>query len=46
MIEDEKWMRCAITEANIAKDKGEVPVGSIIVKNNKIIGRARLKPNT
>ena len=31
MIEDEKWMRCAITEANIAKDRGEVPVGSIII---------------
>ena len=40
MIEDEKWMRCAITEANIAKDKGEVPVGSILIQNNQIIAKA------
>ena len=44
MIEDEKWMRCAITEAIIAKDKGEVPVGSIIVQNNQIIAKAHNCP--
>jgi len=44
MIEDEKWMQCAITEANIAKDKGEVPVGSIIVQNNQIIAKAHNCP--
>ncbi len=44
MIEDEKWMRCAIIEANIAKDKGEVPVGSIIVQNNQIIAKAHNCP--
>ena len=44
MIEDEKWMRFAITEANIAKDKGEVPVGSIIVQNNQIIAKAHNCP--
>ena len=44
MIEDEKWMRCAITEANIAKDKGEVPVGSIIIQNNQIIAKAHNCP--
>ena len=44
MIEDEKWMRCAIIEANIAKDKGEVPVGSIIIQNNQIIAKAHNCP--
>ena len=44
MIEDEKWMRCAIKEANIAKDKGEVPVGSILIQNNQIIAKAHNCP--
>ena len=44
MMEDEKWMRCAILEANIAKDKGEVPVGSIIIQNNQIIAKAHNCP--
>ena len=44
MIEDEKWMQCAITEANIAKDKGEVPVGAIIIQNNQIIAKAHNCP--
>ena len=44
MIEDQKWMQYAIREANIAKDKGEVPVGSIIVHNNQIIAKAHNFP--
>ena len=44
MIEDEKWMRCAISEANIPTDKGEVPVGSIIIQNNQIIAKAHNCP--
>jgi tRNA(adenine34) deaminase len=44
MSEDEKWMYFAIKEANIAKDIGEVPVGSVIVKNNQIIARAHNCP--
>ena len=44
MIKDEKWMQYAIIEANIAKDKGEVPVGSIIIKNNQIIAKAHNCP--
>ena len=44
MIEDEKWMQLAILEANIAKDKGEVPVGSILVQNNQIISKAHNCP--
>ena len=44
MDEDEKWMQYAIIEANIAKDKGEVPVGSVIVQNNQIIAKAHNCP--
>ena len=44
MTEDEKWMQVAILEANIAKDKGEVPVGSILVQNNQIISKAHNCP--
>ena len=44
MIEDEKWMQFAIKEANLAKAKGEVPVGSILVQNNQIIAKAHNCP--
>jgi len=33
-------MKLALVEAKKAAKKGEVPVGCIIVKNNKIVGRA------
>ena len=33
------WMRMALREAQNAADIGEVPVGSVIVLNNQIIGR-------
>ncbi len=36
----EKFMRVALKEADKAYSKGEVPVGAIIVKDNKIIARA------
>ena len=35
----EKWMLEAIHLAEIAFDKDEIPVGAIVVKENKIIGR-------
>tara|TARA_Y100000996_G_C22556685_1_gene655738 strand:- start:3780 stop:4253 length:474 start_codon:yes stop_codon:yes gene_type:complete len=35
----EKWMRYAIIEAIKGLDDGEVPVGAVIVNQNKIIGR-------
>ena len=35
----EKWMKYALLEAIKAFDSGEVPIGCIIVKNNKIIGK-------
>ena len=44
MTLDEKWMKLAIFEANIAKDTGEVPVGSILVQDNQIIARGHNCP--
>ena len=35
----EKWMQYALKEAEKAYKNDEVPVGSIIIKGNKIIGR-------
>ncbi len=37
---DEIFMRHALTEAQKAFNAGEIPVGAIIVHNNKIIARA------
>ena len=40
MLEKEKFMKEALKQAKKAYEKGEIPVGAIIVKNNKIIARA------
>ena len=37
---DEQYMQLAIAEAQKAFDKEEVPVGAIIVMNNRVIARA------
>lgn len=37
---EEKWMKAALKEAKKAYDKEEIPVGAVIVKDNKIIARA------
>lgn len=34
-----KFMRAAIAEAELAKDEGEVPIGAVVVLNDKVIGR-------
>ena len=44
MKDDKKWMRIAIKEALKAKKKGEVPVGAVLVQNNKIIAKAHNQP--
>ncbi|RNA65942.1 tRNA adenosine(34) deaminase TadA [Alteribacter keqinensis] len=36
---DQRWMKEAVAEAEKAEDKGEVPIGAVIVKDNKVIGR-------
>lgn len=38
-LTDEDWMQLAIAEAKKAEEIGEVPIGAIIVKDNKIVGR-------
>ena len=40
MTEQEKYMKEALKQAQKAYEKGEIPVGAIIVKNHKIIARA------
>ena len=40
LFDDKYFMRRAIEEAKIAFQKDEVPVGAVIVSNNKIIARA------
>jgi len=40
------WMRQAIREAEIADEAGEVPVGAVIVHENRIIGRAHNQTET
>ena len=40
-FDDNYFMSKAIDEAKIALSKGEVPVGAVIVADNKIIARAR-----
>ena len=37
---DEKYMKLALKEAQKAYDKGEVPIGAIIVKDGEIIAKA------
>jgi tRNA(adenine34) deaminase len=40
IFDDDYFMRKALEEAEIAFDKGEVPVGAVIVVDNRIIARA------
>ncbi len=44
-MDDLKFMREAIRLAEVAYKKGEVPVGAVIVKDGKILARARNKKN-
>jgi tRNA(adenine34) deaminase len=44
--QDEKWMRAALQEANLALKKKEVPVGAVVVYQDKIIGRGHNQTET
>lgn len=35
----ERWMKEAVKEALVAKEKAEVPIGAILVKNGEIVAR-------
>ena len=37
--QDEKWMREALREAQAAKAEGEIPIGAVVVWNERVIGR-------
>ena len=41
---DEQWMKIAIDEAHLAIDENEIPVGAVLVKDNKLIARAHNRP--
>lgn len=40
MTSDEKYMRLALSEAQIAFDEGEIPIGAILVYEQKIIAKS------
>jgi tRNA(adenine34) deaminase len=39
MEKDEKFMRQALEEAHRALERGEVPIGAVVVCNDRIVGR-------
>jgi tRNA(adenine34) deaminase len=45
-FDNDYFMRIALEEAKIAFNKGEVPVGAVLVKENKIIARAHNERET
>ena len=38
--QDERYMQMAIEQAQVAEENGDVPIGAIIVHENRIIGKA------
>lgn len=41
---DQRYMRMAIEQAQLAAQSGEVPVGAVLVKDNEVIAKAFNKP--
>ena len=41
---DEKWMKIALNEANLAMNESEIPVGAVLVKNGKLIAQSHNQP--
>ena len=39
-MEDERFMRLAQQQANYAAERGEVPIGAVVVVNGKVIARS------
>ena len=40
VFSDESFMKQAFNQAKLAFDAGELPIGAVVVSNNKIIARA------
>ena len=38
-IEDERWMEEALTLAGMAEEAGDVPVGALVVREGRVLGR-------
>ena len=45
-LSHETFMRAALREAEKARAKGEVPVGAVVVKDGKIVGRGHNRTET
>jgi len=43
-MSDEQWMRRALELAKLAAEKGEVPVGAVLVKDAEVIGEGHNAP--
>ncbi len=41
---DDRWMREALAEARLARSRGEVPVGAVVVLDGAIVGRGSNQP--
>mgnify|MGYP000067432502 CR=1 FL=1 len=41
MSQDVQWMQAALELAKQAGEEGEVPVGAVVVKDGKIVGRGK-----
>ncbi|MDY3293675.1 MAG: nucleoside deaminase [Candidatus Egerieousia sp.] len=39
-MEDERFMRLALQQANYAAERGEVPIGAVVVVDGKVIARS------
>ena len=39
-MDDERFMRLALQQANYAAERGEVPIGAVVVVNGKVIARS------
>jgi len=44
-IDFEKFMSYALEEAELAGQSGEIPIGAVVVINNKVISRGRARHN-
>ena len=44
MNDDEKWMSLALKQAMRAEEKGETPVGAVLVKDGLLIAKAHNQP--
>jgi tRNA(adenine34) deaminase len=44
--QDERFLRMALREASLSGDKGEVPVGCVIVKDGRVLGRGHNQMET